>query len=337
MARRFQDAALPDPVLGDPSLRGAQRFVAGTSDFLNRYPVLGDRLRRAVVEMQGADRQRRSVEDQLSALTATPEAKFADARAFAEFDEILGLPRPAEAMAQLRRTARELGPEAETGLQASATQYILSKMRTYKNNQRGLTSETVLNPSNRGVEDANVAYMLEELFDPDQLRNMRQVIDEVARVDESTAARRGGTTELITPGPEDTILQLVARTVGLFGMKAATPPGLGTIQGPTQGSNAANYLRKVVTTEAAQDMVERAILQKTPEDAALFRALLSPALAPDFDSQARRVIESWLRTNGYTQGLDAEDPLEKFRQGLGLPSVNLPSTTFDPTDPFWAR
>lgn len=323
MARRFQDAALPDAMMGDVNPRAAERFARGTSEFLDRYPALGDRIRRSVVEVQTESAKAKSIEEQLAALANTPEARFADARTFDEFDTILKTARPAAEMAQLRRTARELGPDAETGLQASATQYILSKLR---DKHGGLTATSALDKSSKtSVVDPNVASMLEELFDPDQLRNLNQVLDELSMVDASTAARRGGVTSLQTNSGADTVLSLMAKTGGLLLAKTTTPPGLGTIQGPAVVSGATDYLRRVLTTEAAQEMVERAILQKTPEDAALFRALLSPTPAADLPSQAKSVMESWLRSNGYTQGLDAEDPLEDFRQGLGLPEVNLPN------------
>jgi hypothetical protein len=340
IGRRFQDAVMPD-VDGDVSARAAAGFVARNQDFLRRFPELGDRIFTAAQSTRTAAAAQTDAKSQLDALAVSPAARFAGAKEYGEFAAMLTGQSPRQDVAQLRKVAEEIGPEAVEGVRASAADYFLKMMREQDDSTGllGLTAKGVLDPKKRGLNDPATMDAMSELFEPEQLARLQQVTAELSRVDASTAARRGGTTNLLgTTAAEDTMMTLIARTVGLFGFKAFTPPGMGTVQGPTVGANFAQHIKNVMTTGSAEDMVRRAVLQRTPQDAELFRILLQPVVPGErATASMQRALDAWLRSAGYTQGLDSEDPLEEFRRGLGLPEVNLPSSSYDPTDPFWAR
>jgi hypothetical protein len=330
LRRDFQDTIMDEA--GNIRLRLAENFVAKRREFLDEYPALGKLMDDAVGAAREAQTTQRTVESELAALRGSPAQRLIDAPEHEEFLRILSKSQsPSQDFFTLREIAEQAGQPAVDGLKSSAVAFLLNGANVRRGGQSVLSGGRIIDALN----DPRTADAMSAVLDPPELARIRQIADDLTIFERSEAAREGSSTEIIPQDPVDTILGLAARVLGASGARMATPPGGATIQNPQIGSQIARQLTKRLTTEAAEKLVVEAVTTNP----ALFEALLlnQRTATPEQISRSDAVLQRWMTNNLSRVAIDADDALEDFKRGLGLPEVNLPNPVFDPTDPFWAR
>jgi hypothetical protein len=280
---------------------------------------LGKLMDDAVGAARDAQTTRKTVESELAALSASPAQRLIDAPEHKEFSDILkNSQSPAKDFFALRQIAEEAGPSAVDGLKSSAAAYLLRGAQARREGQAFLSGDNIIT----ALSDPRTMDAISAVLDPQELSRIQQIANELTVFQRSAAAREGGTKQIIPQDPVDTVLQLVARIAGASGARMATPPGGATIQNPQIGSQIARGLARRLTTESAEKLVVEAVTTNP----ALFEALLlnQRTAGPEQISQADAVLQRWMTNNLSRAAIDADDALEDFKAGLGLPQVTLP-------------
>jgi hypothetical protein len=329
LRRDFQDTIMDEA--GNIRLRQAENFVAKRREFLDKYPALGSLMDDAVTAARDAQTTQRTVESELAALRTSPAQKLSNAPEHNEFASILQTSQnPAQDFFTLREIAEQAGQPAVDGLKSSAAAFLLRGATDTVDGQAAISGNKIIN----ALQEQRTVDAMSAVLDPEELGNIRQIADELLLFELSAKARRGGTDELIPPTPVDTVLALASRVLGAFVARKVTPEGAATIQNPQIGASAAKGLMRHLTNAEATKL-----LVDATTDPDLMRALLigKRPMTPDELSRTTRVVQRWMTNNLSRVAIDADDALEDFKRGLGLPEVNLPNPVLDPTDPFWAR
>jgi hypothetical protein len=307
LRRRFSEAIAPEPdILNVPA---GQRFIRTRADMMEEYPMLGRILEDAVEAATLAQTTRRTVDQELAALSRGPQATLASAGRHREFEAILNTPDPEQSLLQIMGVAQEAGPDAVQGMRAAAADYLLSGATARRHGELALSGDSILS----ALDQPRVAAAMETVLGPDALSRVRAIGQELTVLDRSAAARSSDPRRIFEPTAADTILNAIA---GVFGAGAGRALGTGTIQTPGITASFARGLARRMTSGEAQQLLTDAVTRQDPD---LFRALLTgQRQGPEAVQRAQEVITLWMAANASRTEQTIEGALEDFEAGLGL-------------------
>jgi hypothetical protein len=269
---------------GDYNAKAAERFIRSNDEVLSRFPDLRRELTDARQAQAMADRLGKTTQQRVASIgdrKASAAQDFTQRNRSEAFRAVADADDPVAAARQVvRQASTDTTGQGVRGVKASALDIILTRA-----GGDALDDGTLMLSGRKMfslLDDARLGPALREVFDADELKRIRQIADEAARIE--TWMNPGVSVGEALPKAPDTLMSYALTTIAA---RQGAKLGQGTSGASLKTASAASKRAQGFWNRFTNDGAKEVLLDSV-QNPDTMRALLSP---PD-DVQAVRYLES---------------------------------------------